>query len=188
MAGVLGIAFTSAAVPESGVQTLPDRTFVHEQSRLMIQLPDGWEIPSPYRLRRQNSSSVLGFEKEDPRIAATIIWSPMGTRPWEEVIRATAEDNKGEEYATLVTVYGKDKVQRPTTMKAGPFTVYKVLIDGGPDKGDAGVLYLFEVGKGDNRWKVRIRAVYPQLNREEHMKKIEEVISKFKLLPETEKN
>jgi hypothetical protein len=182
--GVLGLALTGFAAPESGIRTMPDRVYVHEESKVLMRIPDGWTVPAPYRLRKATNSSILGLEKEDPRIAMTIIFSPLGNRPWDEVIRATPEENRGDEYATLVTVYGKEKLSKPTTMRVGPFTVYKILIDDGPDKGDAGALYLFETGKADNRWKVRIRAIYPSQNREEYMKQVENVISKFGIATE----
>jgi hypothetical protein len=183
-ASLMCFALAASADIESGVQSLPKRTFVHLESKVSLRVPAGWEIFDPYRLRKTTTSSVLGLEKENPRVAVTIIWSPLGNRPWDEVIRAAADDDRGDEYATLVTVYKKDNIERPITMKVGPYTVFKVLIDGGPDKGDAGALYLFEAGSGGNRWKVKVRAVYPRQNREEYLKQVEEVIANFSMATE----
>jgi hypothetical protein len=179
--GVLGLAMTAMAETDSGVTTRPGRIYVHDESKVSLKVSDGWSIVPAYRLRRTASSTVLGLEKQDPKLVATIIWSPL-KRPFDEVIRDTADD-RGDEYATLITVYKKEKVQRPTTMQIGPFKVFKVLIDGGPEKDESGALYLFETGKGDNRWKVKIRAVFPERDREAYIKQVEEVIGSFSQMP-----
>jgi hypothetical protein len=182
VAALLGCALAASAADDTGVLALSNRTFHHKDSKTALRVPDGWTIIPPYRLRKTTTFSALGLEKENPRVAVTIVWSPLGNRPWSDVIRAAEDENLGEEYALLRTVYGKDKVGRPTTMKVGPFTVFKVLLDDGPDDKSgkfAGAVYLFEAGAGDDRWKVKIRAVYPQVGREEYIRQVEEVIGQF---------
>lgn len=165
---------------DAGINALPNRVYVHKDSKTALKVPDGWEIIAPYRLRKSTASSVLGVEKADPRVTVTVIWSPLGTRPWTEVIRAAEDDNLGEEHAVLVTIYGKGKVSRPTTLKVGPFTVFKMTVDGGPEEGKyAGSVYLFEAGGAEDRWKVKIRAVYPQVNREVYVKQVEALLAQF---------
>ena len=186
LVGLFGCTlFVTAEPPDVGIETLPNRTFVHKESKTNLKVPAGWTILPPYRLRKTTTSSVLGIEKENPRIAMTIVWSHMNNRPWTDVIRATEGDDLGEEYSILTTVYGKAKVSRPTTYKVGPITVFKVLVDDGPDKVYAGALYLFEAGTGDQRWKVKIRANFPQMGREEYIKQVEEVVAQFTLMQGT---
>ena len=179
VAALLGFATVGSAFDESGIEVLPDRTFIHKDSKSAVKAPLGWNIIAPYRLRRTTASTVLGLDKDDQRVSITVIWSPLGNRPFSDIIRAAADENLGDEYALLQTVYGKGKVGRPTTMKVGLYTIYKVLLDDGPDKNSAGAVYLFEAGSGDNRWKVKVRAVYPQMNREAYLKDVDEVINTF---------
>jgi hypothetical protein len=179
MVGLLGIANAASAIDDSGIDILPNRTYIHKDSKSAVRVPLGWEVVAPYRLRKTTLSTVLGLDKPEQHMSVTVVWSPLGNRPFSDIIRAAADENLGDEYALLQTVYGKGKVGRPTTLKAGPYTVFKILIDDGPDKGNAGSVYLFEAGKGDNRWKVKIRAVYPQLNHEDHMKQVEELVNQF---------
>jgi hypothetical protein len=180
-AGALGLAAASSLAANSGIDVLANRTYIHRDSKTSVRAPSGWTVQDPYRLRKTTNSSVLSLEKSDPRIAVTVVWSPLGKRPWREVIRAAEDENLGEEYGLLVAVYGKDKVSRPTTATLGGFTVYKILLDDGPDGAarSSGAVYLFEAGTGENRWKIKVRAVYPRLNREEHVKQVEELIRQF---------
>jgi hypothetical protein len=180
-AGILLCVLGASGADDAGLNALPDRVFIHRDAKTAVKIPDGWTIIAPYRLRKSSASSVLGVEKENPRVATTIIWSPLGSRPWSDVIRAAEDENLGEEFAILTLIYGKSKVSRPTTIKVGEFTVYKVLVDAGPNNEgkSAGAVYLFETGAGANRWKVKVRAVFPQLNRQEYVKQIEELIEQF---------
>jgi hypothetical protein len=181
--GVLGIAISSGMAVDSGVDVLANRTYIHRDSKTVLRVPLNWgeKLQDPYRLRKTTTSSVLSIDKLDPRISVTVIWSPLGARPWNEIIRAAEEDELGEEYGLLLAVYGKTKVSRPTTFKAGPFTVFKILLDDGPEgpSRSAGAVYLFEAGPITNRWKVKVRAVFPQINREEYIKQVEELVSQF---------
>src|SRR4051794_40876271 len=83
---LFGFALTAIAASESGIDTLPNRTYIHTDSKVALHIPQGWQINAPYRLRKTTTSSVLGLEKEEPRIAVTILWSALGNRPWSEVI------------------------------------------------------------------------------------------------------
>jgi hypothetical protein len=181
--GVLGIAITGGMAVDSGVDVLANRTYIHRDSKTALRVPVSWgdRLQDPYRLRKTTTSSVLSIDKQDPRISVTVVWSPLGARPWNEVIRAAEDDNLGEEYGLLVAIYGKMKVSRPTTFKVGSFTVFKILLDDGPEgpTKSAGAVYLFEAGPVANRWKIKVRAVFPQINREEHIKQVEELVSQF---------
>ena len=165
-----------------GVDSLSNRTYIHKEAKVALKVPDDWHVIAPYRLRKSTTSTVLGLERNDPRVVITVIWSPLGNRPFSDIIRTADElDDLGDEYATLIAVYGKGKVGRPTSYKSNAFSIYKILVDDGPEKEgrNAGALYLFETGSGENKWKVKIRAVYPQLNREEYIKQVEDVIAQF---------
>jgi hypothetical protein len=185
-AGVLALAVSSGSAIDSGVDVLANRTYIHRDSKSFVRVPVGWTIQDPYRLRKTTGNSVLSLDKLDPRISVTIVWSPLGGRPWNEIVRAAEDDALGEEYGLLVAVYGKAKVGRPTTFRVGPFAVFKILIDDGPEgpSKTAGAVYLLEANSGESRWKVKVRAVYPQLNREEHIKQVEELIGQFGYLPD----
>ncbi len=178
-AGLFGLTNAACAFDDSGIEVLPNRTYIHKDSKSAVRVPAGWDVVAPYRLRKTTLSTVLGLEKPDQHMSVTVIWSPLGNRPFSDIIRAAADENLGDEYALLQTVYGKGKVGRPKTFAVGPYTVFEVLLDDGPDKGNAGSVYLFEAGKGDNRWKVKVRAVYPQLNHEEYMKQVVELMNQF---------
>jgi hypothetical protein len=187
-AGLFGLTLAGSAADDAGLDAMPDRSFIHKSSKTTVKAPAGWTIIPPYRLRKTNASTVLGLEKDNPLVSVTIVWSPIGNQSFSDFIRAAAEEDPealGEEYATLVAVYGKAKVGRPTTLpnfKVGMHSVFKVLIDDGPEKGRyAGAVYLFEAGSGDSRWRIKVRAVYPQMNREEYIKQVEEVVKAFKI-------
>lgn len=172
---------TTGRAADSGIDALANRTYIHRDSKTVLRVPPGWIVQEPYRLRKTTANSILSLDKLDPRINVTVVWSPLGNRPWNEVIRAAEDEDLGEEYGLLIAVYGKMKVSRPTTLKVGPFTVFKILIDDGPEgpAKSAGAVYLFEAGEGAMRWKVKIRAVYSQINRDEHLKQVEELINQF---------
>jgi len=181
---LLGTTPPSRAADDVGIDALPDGTFIHKDSKTVFKAPTSpWTVIAPYRLRKSTSSTVLGLEKwegDKPQITMTVVWSPNGDKPFTDIINSEG-DNLGEEHATLATVYGRGKVGLPSAFKVGSFTVFKVLIDDGPDRDGrfAGAMYLFESGPADKRWKVKIRAIYPALNREEYMKQVEEVIKQF---------
>lgn len=181
LAGIFGLAMVGNAADDAGVEALPDRTFIHKDSKTALKIPPGWTIISPYRLRKTTASTVLGMEKENPLVSTTVIWSPVGKKPYTDFIRPSSQAHIIDEYELLLTVYGKNKVSKPTTMLVGPFTVHKILVDDGPDREGryAGAVYLFESGPNDNRWCVKIRTIYPALNREVYVKQVEEVINSF---------
>ena len=189
--GVLAIAVAEALAADSGIDVLANRTYIHRDSKTFVRVPLYWgekdeNLPNPYRLRKDISSSVMTVDKIDPRVTVTIIWSKLGGRQWSEIVRTAEDDNLGEEYALLVTVYGKAKVSRPTSLRLGSFDVFKILLDDGPDgpAKSAGAVYLFEAGGPDNRWKVKVRAVYPQIGREDYIKQVEDLIIQFGHVPE----
>ncbi|MCE9533133.1 MAG: hypothetical protein K8T89_18700 [Planctomycetes bacterium] len=169
------------AADDAGLEGLPNGTYIHKDSKTALKVPVDWKIIAPYRLRRTTSSSILGLEKADPRVNITIVWSRISNWPFREVTPTGENASLADAQATLVTVYSKEKVGQPSVMKVGTFNVFKILIDDGPDRDGryAGAFYLFETGTGDDRWKVRIRADFPALNREEYIKQVEDVIKQF---------
>lgn len=181
VASVLILAVSGGFAVDSGVDVLANREYIHRDSKSVLRVPLGWTVSEPFRLRKTTNISILSIDKVDPGISITVSWSPMGKLEWPKVIRAAEDEELGEEYGLLLAVYGKAKVSRPTTLRAGPFTVFKVLIDDGPDgpTKSAGAVYLFEAGSGDNRWKVKVRAVFPQIGRDESIKQVESVLEQF---------
>ena len=177
----LPLLSNSSCAIDSGVDALSNGLYVHRESKSYVRIPPGWVITEPYRLRPTNPTSVIILNRDEPKVSASILWSPLGKKNWKDVIRADADDDLGEEYSILTLVYGKGKVSRPTTLDLGTNHVYKVMIEDGPDRDGktAGALYLFEAGQGENRWKVKIRANFPNINREEYTKTIEDMIKQF---------
>ena len=181
-AALLMLAASGGFAVDSGVDILANRTYVHRDSKTALRVSAGWNVSEPFRLRKTTTTSILSIDKADPRISVTVVWTPLDKKTeWNKVIRAAEDEDLGAEYGVLLAVYGKAKVSRPTTIRSGPFTVFKVLIDDGPEgpSKSAGAVYLFEAGSGENRWKVKVRAVFPQLNRDDSIRQVEALIDQF---------
>jgi hypothetical protein len=182
---------------DSGIANLPDKRYVHVLSRMSLQVGQNWQkIYEPYRPRKTGTTSVMGMEenlglvrddKQQPKNVVMVYFTPMGPRPFSDIVNASEKDDKlGEEYDILVTVYGKEKVERPVQEQIGEFKVFKIVINAGPDSNlqGAGVMYLFQVGTGDNRWRIKVRGTFPITGREQSIKTVQDVVKSFR--PEAE--
>lgn len=190
---MVGLATLSTSADESGIDTLPDKTYQHRGSGYQIKLNPGWEkVHEPFKIRPSSTTSVFGMEKnvgdkrangDLPKVVVTVFITPMEGRPLSDIINASAKDDKlGEEYDILASVYTKEKVARPVIINVGPHKVHKVVIHAGPDMDlqGAGVMYIFEVGAGEKRWRIKVRGVYPIEKKDENMKIVEDVLKLFK--------
>src|SRR5829696_3711604 len=141
------------------LRKVTERTFVHEAARVSFTVPHGWKEIRPHRLARRidpRISTVLGIERADRDLVASLYWVPMnpGQKLADWVRDTPVGGEYGEEYETLRAVYGKDRVTTPVRVKHGPFDVYRVHISGGPDRGERydGTLFVFAVESGGQTW------------------------------------
>ena len=154
------------------------QTYTHTASKVSFTVPEGWEVLPPKKLA---SASVLGLDRPNPRVAVTLFWSPIEGRKWEDIVRLQPDDagSYGEEFAVLARIYGKEKVEKPTTVKVGGRTVYKIVLNDGPTKDGktAGVLYVFPAAEG--KWKIKLRASFPQADRAKHEEAVAGLLKNF---------
>jgi hypothetical protein len=151
------------------LKKVTERTYVHEAAGVSYTVPPGWKEIRPHRLARRidpRISTVLGIERADRDLVASLYWIPMnpGQKLADWVRDAPVGGEYGEEYETLRMVYGKDRVTTPVRIKQGPFDVYRIDIGGGPDRGDRydGTLYVFAVESGGQTWLIKARVSYPK--------------------------
>jgi hypothetical protein len=151
-----------------------EATYVHEAARVSFTVPDGWKEIRPHRLNRKidpRISTVLGIERADREMVASIYWMPMNPdqrlSDWVRDTPTGSPTEYGEEYETLKAVYGKDKVSTPVRFRSGPFDVYRINITGGPESREKydGVLFVFAVESGGATWLVRTRVSFPKGDR-----------------------
>jgi hypothetical protein len=168
------------------LKRVTERTFVHEVAGVGFTVPDGWKEIHPHRLARKidpRISTVLGVERGDRDMVASIFWIPMnpGSKLSEWVRDAAPGGEYGEEYETLKAVYGKDRVTIPVKMRHGDFEVYRINISGGPDRGNRydGALFVFAMENGDKSWLIKARVSFPKGEREHAM----EVLNGFSIAP-----
>jgi hypothetical protein len=154
------------------LKRVTERTFVHEIARVSFTVPTGWKEIPPHRLARRidtRISTVLGVERDDRDLVASIYWMPMnpGAKLTEWVRDTAFAGEYGEEYETLKAVYGKNQVTTPLKIRQGTFEVYRINITGGPDRGDRydGALFVFESESGGRNWLIRARVSYPKSDR-----------------------
>lgn len=174
------------------LKRLNGNTFLHEGAKTTYAIPDLWHEIRPYRLKRdfdQRVSTVLGIERKDRDMVATIYWMPIPVgAKFSDWIRTTEIAGEfGEEYETLKVVYGADKVSKPDKMTYGNFDVIKMNVKGGPDRGEKydGTMFLFEVNGVEGRWIVKIRVSFPKTDRTEVSDKwSEEVLGGFARIAE----
>jgi hypothetical protein len=165
----------------------PDGSLLHEGAAVTYTIPKDWKEIPPHRLQRkidQRIMTVLGIERADRDLVASIYWMPMDPiRKLSDFVRDAAgpAGEYGEEYETLKTVYGKEKVTLPTKVKVKEIDVYKINVKGGPDRGDKydGTLFVFEVKPKDVTWLVRVRVSYPKADKGINDKVADEVINGF---------
>jgi hypothetical protein len=172
------------------LKRIAEKTFVHEAARVAFTVPEGWKEIRPHRLARkidQRISTVLGIERADRDLVASIYWIPMNPREtlsfW---VRDTESGGEyGEEYETLKTVYGKDRVTKPVVVKHGAFDVYRMNITGGPDRGEKydGALLVFEVESGGTHWLIKARVSFPKGEKGRNDQFANEVLDGFTRVP-----
>ena len=146
-----------------------EASFVHEAAKTTFKIPAGWKEIPPYKLTRvleDRTSTVLGMERKDRDMVATIYWIaiPVGAKFSDWIREAEVAGEFGEEFETLKVVYGADNVTKPVKFSFTGFEVYKVNMKGGPDRGDKydGTLYLFQVAGAEGRWLIKARVSYPK--------------------------
>jgi hypothetical protein len=153
------------------LKRVSETTFLHEAARVSFTVPDGWKEIRPHRLNRKidpRISTVLGIERADRELVASLYWIPMNPDQklshWVREAPAGSPPEYGEEYETLKTVYGQDHVSAPVRIRSGPFDVYRINITGGPDRGDKydGVLFVFAVESGGSTWLIKARVSFPK--------------------------
>jgi hypothetical protein len=172
------------------LKRVAEKTYLHEGAQVAFTLPDGWKEIYPHRLERKidpRISTVMGIERADRELVASLYWIPMG--PGQSLsywVRESADKGEyGEEYETLKTVYGKDHVSAPVRYKSGPFDVYRINITGGPvaaDKYD-GVLFVFAVESGGSTWLVRARVSFPKGDKARNDASVQEVLDGLSRMP-----
>lgn len=152
------------------LKRLSDGALLHEAARVTYTLPKDWKEIPPHRLARKidpEIMTVLGIERADRDYVTSIYWIPMAPlKKLSDWVRDAAgpDGEYGDEYETLKTVYGKTKVTVPTKIAVKDFEVYKMNVEGGPDRGDKydGTMYVFAVKPADRTWLVRVRVSYPK--------------------------
>ena len=178
------------------LRRVTETTFVHEAARVSFTVPDGWKEIRPHRLNRRidpRVSTVLGVERSDREIVASIYWMPMnpGQRlsHWVREAPAGNPPEYGEEYETLKIVYGKDHVTTPVRFRSGPFDVYRINITGGPDPAEKydGVLFVFAVEAGEATWLVKARVSFPKGDRAQTDAWAMDVLRGFQQVPDSGK-
>jgi hypothetical protein len=80
-------------------------------------------------------------------------------------------------------LYGKDKVAKPDAVTVNERPGFKVLVDSGPslNEKEAGVVYIFETGPDEReRWKVKLRATFPKIYRDEALKIVDDLVKNLR--------
>jgi hypothetical protein len=171
------------------LRRVTETTFRHEAARVTFTIPEGWKEIRPHRLSRNidpRISTVLGIERADRELVASLYWIPMNPdqrlSDWVRETAAGTPAEYGEEYETLKAIYGKDHVGTPVRFRSGPFDVYRINITGGPDRGDKydGVLFVFAVESGGATWLVKARVSFPKGDRTRNEAWAMEVLQGFK--------
>jgi len=153
------------------LKRVTETTYLHQAARVSFTVPEGWKEIRPHRLNRKidpRISTVLGIERADRELVASLYWIPMNPdqklSQWVRETPTGSPPEYGEEYETLKTVYGQDHVSVPVRFRSGPFDVYRINITGGPDRGDKydGVLFVFAVESGGATWLIKARVSFPK--------------------------
>jgi hypothetical protein len=184
-----GLVFCLICLSQSVAQTLPGKeevltkkdedrrdytnlkrinvsTWVHEPTDLLISIPKDWKEIRASRMPRKIDArplTTVGVEHKDWEYHAIVYIAPMSaTAKLEDFVRVGITDKPtdyGEEYATLVAIYGASKLEKPIEHRIGSIPAYKIPINDGPlgTGSSLGALYVFTAGSGENRWLVRVR-------------------------------
>jgi hypothetical protein len=173
------------------LRKVAERVYVHDATGVTFTVPSGWTEIRPHRLARRidpRISTVLGIERADRDLVASLYWVPMGPgQKLADWVRETPVGGEyGEEYETLRAVYGKERVTTPDRVRHGPFDVYRVHVRGGPDRGDRydGTLYVFEVESAGTRWLLKARVSYPKAEAGRNDQYAAEVLHGYARLPD----
>ena len=153
------------------LRRVSESTFLHEAARVSFTVPEGWKEIRPHRLNRKidpRISTVLGIERSDRELVASLYWIPMNPdqklSTWvrETPSRQPAGVRRGVRDA-------QDRLRQgpraaPVRSRSGSFDVYRINITGGPDRGDKydGVLFVFAVESGGSTWLDQGPRVVPQ--------------------------
>ncbi|QVL31507.1 hypothetical protein KIH39_22080 [Telmatocola sphagniphila] len=164
----VGYSLPVRAQEPSGVDERARGEFIHRDSGTLFKTPPGWKAITPQRLRRDAKTSVMGLERpNDVNVIVNVTYSPLEGRKFSDSVNSAPDSNGeyGEEHTMLTTIYGKDRVSKPQLMQVGGFAVYKIKVESGafPEDQSVGLVYLFESGLSDKRWKIKVRANVPKI-------------------------
>jgi hypothetical protein len=124
--------------------------YMHEASGVGFVYPAGWENLGTKAL---GPVTQLGLRKDQGAIEVTLSWTPLGPKDQADI--------GSIELAGLRPLHG-DKVGKPEPIRLGEKSGYKLPIAGGPlGVGGAelsGVVYVFDVRRGSEAWKIKLRA------------------------------
>ena len=175
---------------QTHLRRITDRAFVHDLANVAYKIPDGWEELPPHRLARkidQRITSVLAIRRTNGDLAATLSWIPMDPgQKLSDWVRDTAVAGEfGEEYETLKAVYGKDRVTAPVKVPAGDFDVYRINIEGAPERGEKydGALAVFEVQSEKRSWLLKARISFPKGDRIKNDQVVMDVLKGYSKIP-----
>jgi len=162
------------------LRKITDRIFVHEEAKISFTVPVGWKEIKPQRLRREidpRISVVLRIEELEKDVMASLYWIPMN--PGQKMSDWVRDSPKA--------VYGPPpKVSLPTKTRVGSFDVYRININGGPDRTEKydGVLFLFEVKSGTTNWLIKARVSFPKGDRTQYDPYAMDVLRGYTMLPD----
>jgi hypothetical protein len=174
------------------LKRVTETTFIHQLAGITYTVPTGWKEIRPHRLERkieQRISTVLGIERSDRDLVASLYWIPIN--PGQKLsnwINDTpdARGEYGEEYETLKVVYGKERVTLPVKSKLGAFEIYRININGGPDRGDRydGSLVVFSVESLTTTWMMKARISFPKGEPAKNNQFVMDVLDGYNRVPE----
>ena len=177
----------------TNLKRINERAFVHVPTGVAYTIPEGWKEIRPHRLDRKidkRINTVLGIEHGPRDHVASLYWIQMNPSQklsdWVRDTAAPISGEYGEEYETLKAVYGKDRVTVPVKMKHGPFEVYRIYINGGPERGEKydGTLFVFEFERGGTHWLLKARVSFPKGERSVNDQFATEVLQGYTLMPD----
>lgn len=165
-------------------------SYEHEASKTTFTLPASWQ---ELKFETLATNSLLTVRQSEPGIEVTASWSPLGGVPWDDVVSlepktipiAGSEKTRmshGLEHDLLQMAYGVEAVGKPEKTNAGGREGVRILVKDGPTQNgkEAGAVYLVELGAGDSRWKLKLRATFPKTAQEASLKKVEELVGQQK--------
>ena len=144
----------TAATTSAANRTMPldEATgYLHKPSGVGFVFPEGWEHQE---VRSEGPAASLVLRKGKGIVEVTLSWA--------EPTVATDETTIGQlEYDNLRLQY-RDKVGRPEPVESAGRHGYRLDITGGPlgvkDPELFGVVYVFAVPRGEQTWKIKVRA------------------------------